>query len=90
MTDTNSPTGNLPTHPVVGWSFYSAAQTAIVLQLHTVQSEDDLRAVMRGTRAPDHFNALLTPTQCLELAERLQAHAEAILGQRTPPRSRQS
>lgn len=78
---------DIPTRPVVGWTFYKAAGMTIILDLQTVGSEAELRAVMTGQAQPDHLPALLTPGQCLELAEALRRHAEAILQQQTPPPS---
>lgn len=81
---------DIPTRPVVGWTFYRAAETAIILDLQTVGTEAELRAVATGTAEPAHLQAIMTPNQCLELAEALRRNALAILGQKTPPRSGQN
>jgi hypothetical protein len=81
---------NIPTRPVVGWSSHVVADSAILLGLKTVGSEDQLAGVMAGRTEPDITPALLTPAQCLELADALTRHARRLLEQPTPPRSRQS
>lgn len=81
---------DIPTRPVVGWTIYRVAETALILNLQTVGTEADLRAVMAGQREPDSLIGMLTPNQCLDLAEALPRNAEAVLGQQTPPRSGQN
>lgn len=81
---------DVETRPVVGWTFHLVAETAIVMDLHTVTSDAQMRAVMAGSAAPDNLPALLTPAQALELAEVLRQAAGRVLAQQTPDRSRQS
>jgi hypothetical protein len=74
----------------VGWTIYRVAETALALNLQTVSTEADLRAVVAGQREPDGLMAMMTPQQCLDLAEGLRRNAEAVLQQRTPPQSGQN
>lgn len=81
---------DIQTAPVVGWDTLNVAQTSVLLRLHHVTSEAQLRGFYAGTAEASHLNAMLTPQQALDLAESLTHAAHTVLGQQTPPRSQQS
>jgi hypothetical protein len=81
---------DIKTAPVVGWDTLNVAQTTVLLRLHHVTTEDQLRGFYAGTAEASHINAMLTPKQAMDLAADLQNAAKMILAQQTPLRSHQS
>lgn len=81
---------DISTAPVVGWDTLNVAQTTVMLRLHHVTTEAQLRGFYAGTTDASHINAMLTPQQALELADSLRNAANTILAQKTPPRAEQS
>lgn len=69
--------GEVITKPVIGWTIASVAGMSVLLAVQYVETDEQLLA-MRGQSVP----LLLTPRQCLELAEELKKHASNILDSR--------
>ena len=64
--------GNIVTRPIMGWTTVPA-ETAVILRLNYAENPDELRT---GGR---HLQVILTPQQCLELAQILTKQAQRIL-----------
>lgn len=66
--------GALVTRPVLGWATVPVAGIAVVLQIQYSEKPDDI------DKGGQSLQFVLTPPQCLELAEILTTQAKRILG----------
>jgi hypothetical protein len=66
--------GDILTRPVTGWSIFPVAEIAVLLAVRYVETPEQLE-----TGANKQLQLVLTPQQCLELAETLKRRANAIL-----------
>lgn len=71
--------GNIITNPVTGWTSACFAQMTVVLAIHYAPTP---LALESGENKSIQF--VLTPQQCLELAERLTKLARYVLDQPPP------
>jgi hypothetical protein len=71
--------GNIITNPVTGWVSSTFAEMGIILALHYAPTPQALES---GKNSSIQF--VLTPQQCLELAERLTKLAHIVLDQPLP------
>lgn len=74
-------TGNIITNPVKSWLSGPVQNTAVLMAVDYLADQGQSIKV---------FTMILTPAQALDMAASLNRHANAILGQQTPPRSQQS
>ena len=72
-TDAN---GLVVTRPVLGWTTATVAETAVILQIQYSERPADMNT---GGKS---LQFVLTPPQCLELAEVLTQKAKRILDQK--------
>jgi hypothetical protein len=72
--------GNVMLKPVTGWTTGPVAQIAVLLAIEYVETPEELET---GGRKSIQF--VLTPPQCLELAEVLARQAKRLLGDSLPP-----
>jgi hypothetical protein len=69
-TDAN---GMVITRPVLGWTTVTVAESSVILQMQYAETPQELKT---GGRS---IQFVLTPPQCLELAETLTKQANRIL-----------
>jgi hypothetical protein len=72
--------GNIVTKPVAGWQFHAVAESSVLLAIEYLDSPEQMRT-MEG----EMIQFVLTPPQCLELAEALTRSAKRILDEPMPP-----
>jgi len=72
--------GNVILKPVTGWRTAPVAGTAVFLAVEYVSTPAELAA-----RDTTTIQFVLTPQQCLELAETLTRQARRQLGESLPP-----
>jgi hypothetical protein len=70
--------GLVRTRPVLGWMTVPVAGMSVILRLNYAETPEELRT---GGR---HLQVIMTPQQCLELAEVLTRQARQILDTPAP------
>jgi hypothetical protein len=72
--------GNVITKPVTAWALRPVAEMAVLLVMRYINSPEEFET------GGDQVQFVMTPQQCLELAEVLTRQAKAVL--QTPPSSK--
>ena len=74
--------GNVITRPLMGWLAAPAAGIAVILAVHYAESDADIE-----NHTPKSLQLILTPHQCLELAELLTRQANNLITARPSGKS---
>lgn len=78
------PNGDIVSNPLLSFTSVSVADMFILVRLEYADGPERFEAIMlRGERAPG-LQLAITPTQAMELADRLRSLAEAIQNQKPP------
>lgn len=71
--------GNVITNPVMGWTTLPVVEMAVLLQIQYAETPERLETGCR------RIQLVLTPLQCLELAQRLTRQARRVFDQPQTP-----
>jgi hypothetical protein len=66
--------GNIIMFPVSGWTTVSAMDSAVILALTYLRSPEELQ-----TNSQSQIQFVMTPPQCLEIAEALRRAGEKLM-----------